>query len=386
MEASKVVEAVRKAGSLPELMKTLRSEGAEPMQLASAMKSYLQFKARDKAIPISGQFELTPLCNLDCKMCYVHLNAAQMRGQTPLSADVWEGIMTQAIKRGMMYATLTGGECLTYPEFDRLYLFLHRAGVQVSVLTNGVLLTEERIRFFQAHPPAFLQVTLYGSSDEAYERVTGHRMFETVMRHIRMADEAKLPVMISLTPNTYSGVDNERLVELAASTGMRFEINSTLMSPREETGRSEDEHGISCAEYFRLIKLKLKLAGDSIPEECLLDLPVPGKEAKNAPVGLRCGGGRSGFVVNWRGEMMPCNRLCHISADILSCGVDEAWCRIHDAAMKYPLPSECEVCPYQAVANACVAAHLPDATLGHASRKMCEWCRELIRSGLRSLN
>ena len=26
-----------------------------------------------KGIPISGTFELTPRCNISCKMCYVHL-------------------------------------------------------------------------------------------------------------------------------------------------------------------------------------------------------------------------------------------------------------------------------------------------------------------------
>ena len=42
-------------------------------------KSYNQFlleaakNARGHDTPISGDFELTPLCNLDCKMCYVHL-------------------------------------------------------------------------------------------------------------------------------------------------------------------------------------------------------------------------------------------------------------------------------------------------------------------------
>lgn len=385
MEESRIVTLLHSAQSLPELMKKLRAEGAKPEQLASAMKSYLGLQARENAVPISGQFELTPLCNLDCKMCYVHLNAVQLHGQKPLPAEKWEDIMGQAIRRGMLYATLTGGECLTYPDFDRLYLFLHRAGVQISVLTNGVLLNEERIKFFQKQPPAFIQVTLYGSNDETYERVTGHKVFETVMRNVRRADEAKLPIMISLTPNRYSAGDNERLLELAASTGMRYEINSSLMNPREETGRAQGIHEIAWAEYFRLLKLKMKLAGGTLPEECLQDLPKPGQAATQAPVGLKCGGGRSSFTMNWQGKMMPCNRLCHLSADALALGVDAAWERTHDAAMHYPLPCECEGCAYQKVMNTCAAVHLMDTVPGHASPKMCEWCREIVRSGLRQL-
>ena len=33
----------------------------------------IQERTREADIPYSGSFELTPLCNLDCKMCYVHL-------------------------------------------------------------------------------------------------------------------------------------------------------------------------------------------------------------------------------------------------------------------------------------------------------------------------
>lgn len=35
-------------------------------------------KAFTDGIPISGTFELTPRCNFDCKMCYVHLKEEQI--------------------------------------------------------------------------------------------------------------------------------------------------------------------------------------------------------------------------------------------------------------------------------------------------------------------
>ena len=98
---------------------------------------YLEQRARETATPLSGQFELTPLCNLDCKMCYVHLKKDQMREQSMLSVDQWKRLMGQAAEMGMMTATLTGGECLTYPGFDDLYLYLQGMGCNVSVLTKG---------------------------------------------------------------------------------------------------------------------------------------------------------------------------------------------------------------------------------------------------------
>lgn len=116
----------KQPSTLRELLNQLNSQGVTDYRRYEAVRTFLGFKAREKALPISGSFELTPLCNLDCKMCYVHLNKDQMAGASLLSAAQWKDIMQQAIDNGMMYARLTGGECLTYPGFKELYLFCGR--------------------------------------------------------------------------------------------------------------------------------------------------------------------------------------------------------------------------------------------------------------------
>ncbi|MBQ1257172.1 MAG: radical SAM protein, partial [Clostridia bacterium] len=215
MTQREVLELVQNAGSLPALTKALKESNADSAYHNWAMRYYLDVKARKRGVPLKGTFEITPLCNLDCKMCYVHLNKAQLKGQTLLPAEDFERIMSEAIDSGTMYACLTGGECMTSPDFDRLYLFLHKKGVQVSVLTNAVLLNEERVEFFKKHPPALIQITLYGASEEDYERVTGRRMFEMVLGNIRRADQALLPITISITPNEYLMDGTEEVIKLA---------------------------------------------------------------------------------------------------------------------------------------------------------------------------
>lgn len=59
-------------GSLRELLAQLDAQGVQDYRRYAAVRRYLNFKARDKGLPIAGSFELTPLCNFDCKMCYVH--------------------------------------------------------------------------------------------------------------------------------------------------------------------------------------------------------------------------------------------------------------------------------------------------------------------------
>ena len=102
-------------------------------------------------------------------MCYVHLTPQQMGERCLLPTDVWLDLINQAEKAGMTKAALTGGECLTYPGFDEIYLHLQTLGIRTAVLTNGILLNEDRIRFFQRYPPALIQLTLYGASEDEYE-------------------------------------------------------------------------------------------------------------------------------------------------------------------------------------------------------------------------
>lgn len=383
MNQREVMELIRQAKSLPGLIAALKNSDADSALYHWALRYFLDVRARERGIPLKGTFEITPLCNLDCRMCYVHLQKDQLCGKELLPASDWEKIMDQAIGAGMMYASLTGGECLTSPDFDRLYLYLHSRGMQVSILTNGVLLDEKRVEFFMKHPPSLIQITLYGADEDTYERVTGKRMFARVVENIRRADAAKLPLTITVTPNEYMEKgEDERLIRFAAGLGIPFHVNSSLMTPRSETGRDQGFRDLTAADYMRLFKLEISLKGQLPPPECAADLPKTGGNAGKAPRGLRCGGGRSSFNVTWNGKLIPCNRLQHISATILEKNFSSCWQEINHAAENYLLPAECESCPYQDAARPCAAAH---GGTGHAAGEQCRWCRAMVQAGFAKL-
>lgn len=369
--------------NLRTLLKQLDEQGITDYRRYSAVRKYLGFKAREKNLPISGSFELTPLCNLDCKMCYVHLNKAQMQGAQLLTVDQWKTIMQQAIDSGMMYAGLTGGECLTYPGFKELYLFLRAKGVEVCILSNGLLMDEAMVDFFRANPPAAVQVTLYGASEDAYERVTGQRAFGRVMHNLRLLTQAGIPLSVSVTPNEFMR-DGEDVLRLLHGEGFHYVTNVGLMQPRGETGRSLADAGLDA--YVAMMKLDRELGGKDIGPECDPDsLPDPGSVASATAVGVRCGAGRSGFAVDWQGRMRPCSTFPCTPVDVLALGFAEAWQRTNHTARTYPLPTECEGCAYQATCKHCVAEHAAGAPAGHASPAICAWGRRMIAEGLLKL-
>ena len=366
-----------------EFLAELRKKGIKEKPNFRDLTKLLDQKARQKGIPISGQFELTPLCNLGCKMCYVHLTPEQLAGRSVLSVSEWKDLMTQAFQAGMFQASLTGGECLAYPGFDELYLYLHNLGCEINILTNGVLLDEKRIQFFREHKPASIQITLYGWNDDVYERVTGKRVFETVVRNIRMALEAKLSVILSITPSTYLGEDVLETLRLAKSICRNVIINPMIFKPREETGRAGEVADPNLDLYVKLYRLQDELDGQE-PREISPDkLPMPGGPCHSCTeCGIKCGGGRSTFTVDWKGNLRCCDSLDTVQGHPLEEGFRTAWSRINEWANKVPRVPECEGCAYEEICPNCLAHVLIFAAPGKQPKGLCERTMYLVQNGV----
>ena len=279
------------SGSLLDALRQAEAAGLDAAGIEKGYNRDLSFHTRKKGLPYHGAFELTPLCNLNCRMCYVRLSPEQMGERSLLPAETWIRLIDQAAAAGMMSATLTGGECLAYPGFDEVYLHLQALGILVTVLTNGVLLDGERVRFFQRYPPARLQVTLYGASEEEYEQVCGARRFEKVLANIHRAEEAELPLSVTITPNRFLPDGGEALLKLAVSLGLPYIINSGLSAPQPGTGREKDSIDIELEDYIRLYTLHRRLKGASIIPVDPAELPEPAGRSEKQLTGLRCGGG-----------------------------------------------------------------------------------------------
>ena len=127
---------------------------------------YLYRKAAAAGVPLSGTFELTPVCNMDCKMCYVRLSAKQQRSIGPLAdADRWLSLARDAQKAGMLYLLLTGGEPFLHPQFRQILEGLHKMGFIISINSNGTLIDENVVEWLKQCPPGRINISLYGVSN-----------------------------------------------------------------------------------------------------------------------------------------------------------------------------------------------------------------------------
>lgn len=315
-------------------------------------------------------------------MCYVHLNGDQLRGRSLLPTETWKSLMAQAIESGMRYTTLTGGECLTYPGFKELYLYLQSRGIEVTVLTNGALIDADWIEFFKAHPPVVIRITVYGASEEGYERVTGRREFEKVMGNIRALRANGIRVGISVTQNEFM-TDACDVLDCLHDEGLQFLVNPALIKPREETERGLHEAALD--QYVEVMKHQRKLQGKEEPQEIDPDeLPDANREGEQL-FGLKCGAGRSAFCITWDGMMEPCNGFSDIMERPLEIGFAGAWKRVNKQANEFPLPAECNGCKYEGVCLYCVCMHRAGASIGHANPAICEMGKRMVAEGIYKL-
>ena len=366
-----------KPTSLIEFVRELKKSDTPPEKRQQLIGKYLETSARERGIPVHGVFELTPLCNLDCKMCYVHLGNSKFSSKCLLNRESWQSIMGQAVKAGMRSATLTGGECLTHPDFDSLFLFLRNSGVAVSVLTNGVLIDNQRVSFFVKNPPSYIQISLYGSSEDGYEKVTGHRVFGKVLSSILALKDAGLRVQLSITPNRFMVDDMEALIQLAHSLKLPYEINCKLVSPRSNTGRGTED--LTLDQYVDCYRIRAKLLNMELEPNDLTELPDENRDGTENR-GLLCGAGRSSFAVSYEGKMMPCVSLEEFAYPIMPSGFNNAWKLVHEYAKNYPIPRECGGCAYFPICIHCQALH-KNAPEGHCDKAICLRTRKLAEAG-----
>ncbi|MFJ7174100.1 radical SAM/SPASM domain-containing protein [Citrobacter freundii] len=140
---------------------------------------------------LTVQWHITDSCNLRCQHCY----QPGYEGKRNSLAELKE-IAEQILHFHQQLAgssplpfllTLTGGEPFAHPDFIKLLQFLHEHPQRpnIAILTNGMLLTETRLKLIAPIRLAFIQLSVDGDSiihDEI--RGTGNfsRVLETTKR------------------------------------------------------------------------------------------------------------------------------------------------------------------------------------------------------------
>lgn len=351
-------------------------------QNADAIKA-LKAQAHKLGIPLYGAFELTGRCNFNCSMCYVHvLNAAEAK-KKELTTEQWISIMDEAYNAGMLFALLTGGECLLRPDFKELYLHLYNKGVIMSVNTNAALIDEDMARFFGEHRPEWVQISLYGCGEEGYERVTGVRGYERVIKAIELLRAQNVYIKLAITPSKQLMPDLEGILKYAIENKLDFRVNDELITPREGV-EHEEPYALNLEERLEMKRITALTRGRTISPVAPELLPEVGNPCGEETLGIPCNAGTIRFVMCWDGKMVPCMSIPEIHVDPFQIGFTAAWNEIHSRMLEVRNPAKCNGCPYFKKCSFCPVIRYDGLFSGRCRNEVCEFTFSKCAAGLLS--
>ena len=329
------------------------------------IKDYVFRKGAAKRIPVSGTFELTSRCNLNCKMCYVHMSPQeQAKIGAELTAAEWIDLGRQAVDAGMIYLLLTGGEPLLRPDFEEIYTALIQMGLMMSINTNATLMTPRIAELFQKYRPEKVNVTLYGMSDETYGDLCGHcGGFAKAMAGIRMLKDAGVRLNLNTTFTRRNVGDLDKIVAFAKENEIPVRMTGFIFPPVRNGHRADElyltpeEMGRYSAYFDKITLTEEKLANrKEFISLCLQD-QCGELESQECTISS-CMAGRGAFWVSWDGKLYPCGMLPAFARDVRQESFKDAWFETHRAAEQMRVPSQCTACNYQKICPTCAAVSM----------------------------
>lgn len=341
-------------------------------------------RALQKGIPLSASFELSPLCNMNCRMCYVRLSKEEMKEKGRLrTAREWIELAHQMRDAGTLFIILTGGEPLLYLEFKAVYLGLRKLGMIITVNTNGTILDEAWANFFAANPPRRINITLYGTDKETYRDLCRFENgYEKALKGIELLVKRKVAVKINGSLVQANEKQIDEIVKIANELGTAVNVDTYMYPAQRERTKPFDLQARLSPEKAATAKLhfmKQTMEKGAFKEMCRQTMEsvqlIEQETLKDKlPEKMHCQAGRTSFAVSWQGKMQPCVMLNYPSFPIFEIGVKSSWQQLKNAVNEIYLSGECSVCKYRTVCQTCAACALHEGGSFDAVPKyMCRY-------------
>jgi radical SAM protein with 4Fe4S-binding SPASM domain len=277
---------------------------------------------------------------------------------------------------------ITGGEPILRKDFPDIYIALRRKGLLVSVFTNASLVSEEHVALFKKYPPRDIEVTVYGVTEETYERITRRPgSYAAFRRGLNLLLNSGIKVRLktmALRSNVHELPAIAAFCREHSTDYFRFD---PLLHLRHEADprRNEDirDERLSPAEIVAIEQ------GDEERARALAKgcdkLIVPEFAHYQCDHLFHCGTGNGSFVVSYDGIFRLCADLWHpdCTYDLRRGRLAQAWDelvpRVRDLRSANPeFLERCRRCPIVNLCLWCPAhAHLETGELDGFSPYFC---------------
>lgn len=244
---------------------------------------------------------LTNSCNLRCVHCFMK---SGLKLEHELRKENWQEILKQFKETGGTNVTFTGGEPLMNADFEDIVKYAHYIGLGVTVLSNGVLWSDDQIDRMTPFIDE-IQFSIDGVNDQDNAKVRGKNHFDKVVHTvIRFANNGvRTSVATTFTlDNISSAEEYKRFIDsIKADTGEKvfFKLTKKIL-----LGRNVDyDNNINRDYYHKIVDIE-RYVDPHAPETNFMEGHEPNKATQN------CGYG--GLSIAADGNVYFCNRVLEL--------------------------------------------------------------------------
>src|SRR6266481_1959080 len=146
--------------------------------------------------------ELTRRCPLTCLHCYNNLPMGDVGAKNhELTLEEHKKLLDELAEMGVVWLLYTGGEIFARKDFFDIYIYAKQKGFLITLFTNGILIDEEVADKLALWRPLGIEITLYGHTEETYEKLTGvPGSFARCRNGVKLLMERNLPLVLKTVP------------------------------------------------------------------------------------------------------------------------------------------------------------------------------------------
>jgi len=260
--------------------------------------------------------------------------------QKELSFEEVCRILDEITEAGCLYLLLTGGEPMLRRDFLDIYTYAKKKGLLVTIFCTGTLITPRIADYLVEWPPFNIEITLYGATEETYERVTGLRgSYRKCLNGIRLLAERRLPLKLKTVLMTLNKHELTAMEKFAADLGLKFGWDPHI-NLRIDGGRKPAHVRVAPDEVVKIDMAK----EERIAEWRAFCNRLPETYRTNNL--YACGAGLTAFHIDPYGQMTPCTMTRLHKYDLRQGSFREGWGGLFAdlRKQKRPLADRCADC------------------------------------------
>lgn len=292
--------------------------------------------------------QLTNNCNLRCRHC---LSNSRCSVNKELITSQWKKVIDELYDLGVYDVVLTGGEIFTRSDIFELLEYM-QGKFFINILSNALLLDEEKMDKLAKMNIYTFQVSLDGATKETNDFIRGEGTFEKILEKIKMLVERNFTVSIAGTITKRNAHELSKFIKIAEE----LKVKAIGLGEVIKMGRGKEmsdyllsDDKVAELNEFTLSQLANHLengikVGPLVDGDVNFDFSPESAEERNL-----CGAIKNAIYISYDGITSSCLQFAEIdefkSGNVINQSIQDIWynSKVHNELRNLSV-NDCKSC------------------------------------------